>query len=172
MTLQQEIELAEFFELSNQQDYYCSTQYPNPPYPCPLNFDTVCAKYQPQCVRPPCPLFEAEYSSDCLACNDPTVVSYRYGPCEPGYENEEFYLENEELTYENEDFVGAEYNQEIHVCNMDTLVKVLCDQSYIPVCGYFDNCESGACRKTFYNSCEACYYGGADYYTDEECPSE
>jgi len=49
---------------------------------------------------------------------------------------------------------------------------VLCIHDYIPVCGYWNSCPNGVCQQTFGNNCLACYYGGADYYIDGECPSE
>jgi len=103
MTLQEET------ESSDNEWYYCSVQFPNPPYPCAMSINSfVCARYQPQCASPPCPYYEAEYPNGCLACNDKTVVSWRDGPCEPGYENEEWILENEEWVCENEEWVLVE----------------------------------------------------------------
>ncbi len=89
----------------------CRVQFPNPPYPCAMSLNTaICARYQLECFAPPCPYYEKEFPNGCLACNDPTVISYKNSPCEPGYENEEFFLENEneEWVCENEEWVLVE----------------------------------------------------------------
>ena len=155
----------------------CKDDYPYLPCPCPAIYDPVCVTSNIGCLYGPCPPIRQEYPNACMACNDPTVSSYTPGPCEGDdgnyegeyeYENEGEIYVSEESEYENEN-----EENEAKKCNVIPGIQVLCIYDYIPVCGYWNDCAAHSpCHQTFKNNCVACYYAGADYYYDGECPPE
>jgi len=159
-----------------QDTLLCSDQFPTRPEACPEVFEPVCADYPNICAAPPCPGQVKDFPSPCAACQDSNVQSYVIGECpDDGISNEEelnWESEGEEECWTQEDLLEwlKEYADINKIyCDVNPDIVVNCDNTYQPVCGYYEDSEIGT---NFPNGCFACYQGMARYFLMGECTQD
>ena len=135
---------------------------------CPEDWNPVCAHHV-NCVGNYC---WRTAGNACSVCMDENIDFYIPGECleigiinEEGNvengENEENYIEYEEITVE---FLG--------LCDVGVAKKPeICVKDNDPVCAHMMDCDGNeaACFRTRGNDCEACNQGDVDYFYRADC---
>jgi len=163
------------FAQSTSTELLCSATFPERPQICPDIYLPVCASYPRTCFTLPCPQV-LEFPSDCVACSDPIVTSYRPGPCEEVvfYIGEEEVIFEEFLLGEEEYLLGGEEEQGFDntyvTVGCPQMRPALCAEIFDPVC--VTECVSGPCLYTSPSACNACADVNVLGYTPQSCEAK